>query len=752
MRLRFPHDADRVRLLNACRRRASRPILVVLFLAAASRLAAQWLDSGQEVKKKASGSVNRSTVVAHGLSRPEAIAVSKDQMLFVTQTGPDGGGSLARIDLGAGGLTLLQSGPTPIGAIAIDEGTGLYWTNPSAGTLSFQAGPGDAPRELRSGLHRPAAIAVDGAGRVYFTGEPASQSGSDAARLSVLDAESVRILYADRPIPTAIAVGSTGDVYWTSRSEDLIYHLRPDGSGEVLIEGLDNPKAISLDEAAGRLYFTEVPTPGRGAERGGRNTVNALDLGSRARTVLHKGDSEPAGVAVAGDGSVYWTSARQGIVFRVTPGATTLDDDGNETKKFKARLLGSEEIPPVQTEATGRASFKLKMKEIEHDDERQERKEEESVPSLHFSLSARDLESVTGAWIHLGGPGQSGPVVASLFKAGNGAAAAATDKKDKKEEKKRYFEIRGSLTQGDLVGPLAGNWDGFTNALRSGQLYVNVETPAHPDGEIRGQILPRGGVANHPPDGAITSPAGDVTIAAGQSVAFAGTASDPDGDMVTVLWNFGDGTTSNALNPGDHVYASADTYTVTFTATDSRGLSDPTPPHRTITVTGGPGPTPTPTPTAPPSTTPTPTPTRTPTSPPASTSTPTPTPTRTFTPAQTPTTPPAATSTPAPTSTPTPTPTSPPAVTLSTLQASLFTPSCAGCHGAGGEAGLDLRAGQSFSNLVNVAATTQSGTRVIPFSPDQSVLVLQLASGHRSVSAANQNNIRSWISAGALNN
>jgi hypothetical protein len=69
-----------------------------------------------------------------------------------------------------------------------------------------------------------------------------------------------------------------------------------------------------------------------------------------------------------------------------------------------------------------------------------------------------------------------------------------------------------------------------------------------------------------------------------------------------------------------------------------------------------------------------------------------------------------------------------------------------------GAAGMDLRSGQSFSNLVNVPATTLSGNRVIPFNPDQSALVIQLANGHRSVSTSNQNNIRNWISAGALNN
>jgi hypothetical protein len=41
---------------------------------------------------------------------------------------------------------------------------------------------------------------------------------------------------------------------------------------------------------------------------------------------------------------------------------------------------------------------------------------------------------------------------------------------------------------------------------------------------------------------------------------------------------------------------------------------------------------------------------------------------------------------------------------------------------------------------------------VIPFDPDNSIIVLQLAGGHRNVSTVNQNNIRNWISAGALNN
>ena len=89
---------------------------------------------------------------------------------------------------------------------------------------------------------------------------------------------------------------------------------------------------------------------------------------------------------------------------------------------------------------------------------------------------------------------------------------------------------------------------------------------------------------NAPPDGTIVTPAADVSIRAGQSVSFEGSASDPDGDPVTVLWDFGDSFTSTALVPGGHVYATPGTYTVTLTATDSLGLPDPSPATRTITV------------------------------------------------------------------------------------------------------------------------------------------------------------------------
>ncbi|HSL18231.1 MAG TPA: CHRD domain-containing protein [Methylomirabilota bacterium] len=94
---------------------------------------------------------------------------------------------------------------------------------------------------------------------------------------------------------------------------------------------------------------------------------------------------------------------------------------------------------------------------------------------------------------------------------------------------------------------------------------------------------------NAPPNGTIVAPASNVTIQEGESVVFEGSASDPDGDAMTYLWDFGDAITSTSLSPGPHTYSESGTYTVTFTVTDARGAVDPTPDTRTITVEGGGG-------------------------------------------------------------------------------------------------------------------------------------------------------------------
>jgi len=69
-------------------------------------------------------------------------------------------------------------------------------------------------------------------------------------------------------------------------------------------------------------------------------------------------------------------------------------------------------------------------------------------------------------------------------------------------------------------------------------------------------------------------PAADFTFTANHLVVnFTDASTDSDGTIVSWLWNFGDGNTSTAQNPG-HTYAAGGTYTVTLTVTDNDSAVD----------------------------------------------------------------------------------------------------------------------------------------------------------------------------------
>ena len=92
------------------------------------------------------------------------------------------------------------------------------------------------------------------------------------------------------------------------------------------------------------------------------------------------------------------------------------------------------------------------------------------------------------------------------------------------------------------------------------------------------------GAANQPPTAVIASPTASGTYREGTEVSFLSTGStDPDGTIVSYNWTFGDGNTSTLANT-THIYATADTYTVTLTVTDDDGATNST----TVTVTVSP--------------------------------------------------------------------------------------------------------------------------------------------------------------------
>ena len=121
----------------------------------------------------------------------------------------------------------------------------------------------------------------------------------------------------------------------------------------------------------------------------------------------------------------------------------------------------------------------------------------------------------------------------------------------------------------------------------------------------------------------------------------------------------------------------------------------------------------------------------------------------------------------APTTTPTPTPTPTPGAltaTLSSIQSVVFNDSCIGHHGDHAtDADLDLRDGQSFSNLVNRQSIQVALDLVEPNDAENSYLIHKLDGragivgdrmpvGGPFLSAADIDVIKQWINAGAANN
>jgi hypothetical protein len=112
---------------------------------------------------------------------------------------------------------------------------------------------------------------------------------------------------------------------------------------------------------------------------------------------------------------------------------------------MKVKLTGDQEVPPVQTAASGSGTITVK------DDK-----------SVSGSVMTKGMKGMA-AHIHEAPAGKNGPVAVPL---------------EKKSDNEFVVPAGVKLT------------DEQYQALKAGNLYVNVHSDAHKNGEIRGQLKP----------------------------------------------------------------------------------------------------------------------------------------------------------------------------------------------------------------------------------------------------------------------
>lgn len=141
--------------------------------------------------------------------------------------------------------------------------------------------------------------------------------------------------------------------------------------------------------------------------------------------------------------------------------ATTQSYAQNE--KYRAKLDGDNEVPPVNTTAGGVINFKSKD------------------GSMSWKMNITGITDATGAHIHSGKNGTNGGVIVDLLK------------ESKQSSSPSGIVLRGNITDSSLTGSFKGKTlADLKTALANGDTYANVHTKDHLKGEIRGQIKLKG--------------------------------------------------------------------------------------------------------------------------------------------------------------------------------------------------------------------------------------------------------------------
>jgi hypothetical protein len=134
-----------------------------------------------------------------------------------------------------------------------------------------------------------------------------------------------------------------------------------------------------------------------------------------------------------------------------------------QNEKFRAKLDGNNEVPPVDTPAEGVINFKTK------DD------------IMTWKMNVTGITDATALHIHQGMATENGEPIVDLMKS------------SKHSDRPTGMTMRGNFTDSDFQGSMTGKTlEDLKTEMGSGNTYVNVHTANHSDGMIRGQIMIKG--------------------------------------------------------------------------------------------------------------------------------------------------------------------------------------------------------------------------------------------------------------------
>jgi len=148
------------------------------------------------------------------------------------------------------------------------------------------------------------------------------------------------------------------------------------------------------------------------------------------------------------------------------PGQEPVDEPVDEPEPiaatgYGAELSGGSQVPAVQSDASG--SFTIDVNA--------------DTGVATWSLWLANVHQITQANLHMGPVDDTGGVIVFLIDPDDPGVSSPTS-----------VHYEGAFDVDDLIGDLAGDWQGFDSALEGGLLYANVHSAANPGGEIRGQL------------------------------------------------------------------------------------------------------------------------------------------------------------------------------------------------------------------------------------------------------------------------